>query len=678
MHEDPPFQFPDITDKEIHRATRLLGLPEDAFYGKDGKDRRQYVLKCKKPIDIASCPGSGKTTLLVAKLAILAPNWPHRTRGICVLSHTNVARHEIETRLGNTVAGRRLLSYPHYIGTIHHFINQFLAVPWLRSRGYPITMIDSDVCEKRRWNKLDTKSRYALEKKNISKSDVRILDTSFNVGKKKGLFPFKVQTPTYQALQKACKHTAMEGFHCYDDMFIWAHDMMDTLSYIVEVIRDRFPLLFIDEAQDNSEDQSQILFRIFNKGQTTVIRQRLGDSNQAIFDFVEAKEATTDLFPDETIKTDIPNSHRFGQHIARLADPLGLTRYRCSLIGQGPKNPLASGVTDVQHTIFLFKDDEAERVLDSYAQLLLDTFSQEELHKGTFTAVGQVHKDTGDVYKPRHVGHYWPNYDSRIIGQDPKPDTLIQYIWAGAAKADIIGESFPLVEKTAQGVLRLAGMSQHVSINFNRRHCHRYVRELLENKTDALSCYAIMVSRFGARRKLPTKETWTKRWSGAVRQIAETISGTILSVSEVDEFLRWKEPPNETTFESPLQNTCTNMYCFTKDGKQVQIRVGSIHSVKGQTHTATLVLETFWQGRNDRHNLELLLPWLNGANSGCAGEGPHQQTRLKIHYVAMSRPSHLLCLAMNRHIFENEHGDLDEDKLAQLQNMGWQIKCVGQ
>lgn len=74
-------------------------------------DPRQNVLNYMDSIDVAACPGSGKTTLLVAKLAILAEKWQYRTRGICVLSHTNAARHEIEKHLGNTATGRRLLGY---------------------------------------------------------------------------------------------------------------------------------------------------------------------------------------------------------------------------------------------------------------------------------------------------------------------------------------------------------------------------------------------------------------------------------------------------------------------------------------------------------------------------------------------------------------------------------------
>lgn len=54
-------------------------------------DRRE-IIKCLDSIDIQAFPGSGKTTLLVAKLAILAKKWSFSNKGICVLSHTNVAR----------------------------------------------------------------------------------------------------------------------------------------------------------------------------------------------------------------------------------------------------------------------------------------------------------------------------------------------------------------------------------------------------------------------------------------------------------------------------------------------------------------------------------------------------------------------------------------------------------
>jgi hypothetical protein len=71
---------PEITDDDIDWVCSVMGL--DAF----DEPRRAY-LKRRTAVDVSACSGSGKTTLIVAKLAILARKWPHRTKGICVLSH---------------------------------------------------------------------------------------------------------------------------------------------------------------------------------------------------------------------------------------------------------------------------------------------------------------------------------------------------------------------------------------------------------------------------------------------------------------------------------------------------------------------------------------------------------------------------------------------------------------
>ena len=86
----------EITDEDILWVEEMMG-------GKVHFDSaRVNVLKNMDSVDIQAFPGSGKTTILVAKLAILAKKWPYSNAGICVLSHTNVAREEIEERLGNT------------------------------------------------------------------------------------------------------------------------------------------------------------------------------------------------------------------------------------------------------------------------------------------------------------------------------------------------------------------------------------------------------------------------------------------------------------------------------------------------------------------------------------------------------------------------------------------------
>lgn len=668
MSSEDTFESPTVTDEDICRASRLLDLPTNAFYGSDGADPRQEVLKCMDSIDVAACPGSGKTTLLVAKLAILAEKWQYRTRGICVLSHTNAARHEIVKHLGNTATGRRLLGYPHYIGTIHGFVNEFLAVPWLRSRGYTIKMIDTEVCRKRRWHSLPYKTKFALEQKHHGLSVLSVRSSDFGVGQVRwGKGMLGMETPTYGQIREACRRSAIDGYFCYDEMFMWAGELMGAVSGVVDVLRNRFPLLLIDEAQDNSKEQSAILSRIFMEGDNAVIRQRFGDANQAIFEFLGAEEAAIDKFPGAS-KMALPNSYRFGQTIANMADPLGLEPY--GLQGIGPKKALSSGSPDGQHTIFLFDENSIAKVLDAYGELLLETFSDQELREEWFiaTAVGQVHKpkvEDENPKLPKHLVHYWSDYDPELTKHDPTPHTFMQYVFAGQGKSELKREAHVMVEKIAEGFLRLSDFTTGEKSVARPKHLHRHILQLLEPSPDIREQYQNLIVQFTVMRKIPTTEKWESHWLGIVRSIAEAIAGSPLS-KEADDFLMWNDTPVTPASPTDANKSRNNLFRYSKNGREVSIRAGSIHSVKGQTHTATLVLETFFH----KHNLESLLPWLTNKKHGLGGADKVQQRdRLKLHYVAMTRPTHLLCLALKKDALLDEH-------ISAVQKNGWMLRHV--
>jgi superfamily I DNA/RNA helicase len=684
MSADPSFEPPAITDEDIRWASRLLRLGEDGFHGKDGSDPRQKVLKTSGTIEVAACPGSGKTTLLVAKLAILAKKWPHRTRGICVLSHTNAARREIEKLVGNEAAGQRLLAYPHFIGTIHAFVDHFLTLPLLRSFGYKSTQFSTEIAGQQLW----ALSGYGAQLppylyRKIPDKDRRkaAVCHAHYVGEKRDLrleaenatvwLLRKKDTDSFRLIDKWKSTVLQAGYAAYEDTFAYGHRALKENRYLVSTLRDRFPLLFIDEAQDNSEQQSAILHRIFMDGTGSVRRQRFGDPNQAIFSFVGAKGATKHKFPDGKIE-ELPNSHRFGEHIAQLAGPLGVTQYDGGLIGQGPSTHRLARQHEGRHTIFLFDDDGAGKVLDAYGVLLLETFSEPELIRGSFVVVGQVHKLKGDDRKPRHVGHYWSDYDPELSKAEPKPQTLVQYVFAGLGKAEAIGEAYPAVEKIAEGILRLAGMAEGGTTLPPRRHRHRYVLQRLEKSPDIQVCYKTLISRLALRRKGLRQETWDNRCCGLLRQIAETLADAPLSGAEADPFLKWKDEPDALPPPSTTRKRRDNIYRYSNDKGEVAIRVGSIHSVKGETHTATLVLETFWH----KHNLADVLHWLDGSESGAESPENRQADRLKLHYVAMTRPTHLLCLAMKRSPLEDADGRLDHSKIDELKRHGWNVEPI--
>ncbi|MGK0271886.1 MAG: DNA helicase-2/ATP-dependent DNA helicase PcrA [Cocleimonas sp.] len=665
------FKLPEITDDDIRHASQLLGLPSDAFYGPDGNDPRQSALKRMDSVDVAACPGSGKTTLLVAKLAILAKKWSSSTRGICVLSHTNAARHEIEKHLGNTSEGQKLLGYPHYIGTIHGFVNEFLSLPFLRAKGYDINVIDTDVCRKKRWFLLPVNTRNALEQAKHNSSILSIQDANFGVGKVRWSKGSKLgqDTHTYLELVDACRRSTIDGYFCHNEMFLWAKELMDQSPLVIPTLRDRFPILLIDEAQDNCQEQTEILSRIFITGENSVVRQRYGDGNQAIYDFQGGTESLKDTFPD-TSPIELPNSHRFGPDIASLVDPLGLNPY--GLKGTGPQNSLNSKLS-AQNTIFLFNEDNAKNVLRAYGDLILDAFSEKEVNGDWFkaNAVGNIHtppKEEDASKFPHHVKHYMPAYDYELNKPDPKPRTFLQYISLGKSLSEHEGETYPMVEKIAEALLRLSSFNTEQKVIEKRRHKHRHILDLLmqESNQKFREKYLGLIKKLSVECYFPDKDEWEGRWCKPIKILAQKISGTEALTLEADEFLGWDDKSCPFLDDDHISEPQNNIFLHEIKGRVVSIKVGSIHSVKGHTHTATLVFETFWYG----HNLEKLLPWINGDTEGWNNKnGERQKSRLKSHYVAMSRPTHLLCLAMKR-------SSVDNNALVLLKENGWKVREI--
>lgn len=664
MNHGVAFAAPKIADAAVPWVCGVLGLPATAFSGPDGQDPRLPVLKSLATLDIEACPGSGKTTLLVAKLAILGSQWMDPRRGLCVLSHTNVARREIERKLGNTAEGQRLLSYPHFIGTIHGFVNEFLAIPWLRSNSYPIEMIDDDVAQRRRWRKLPNAIRSGLEKNRYDQSILRIQDAQFGVGEIRwATRTLGKNTPTYQALINACRESAQEGYFCHNEMFVWAHDLIDKVPAVTGFLRGRFPFLFVDEVQDNSELQSKLLHRVFMEGDGTVIRQRYGDANQAIYQYAgQNAGATTDPFPLPAVRTDIPNSFRFGQEIADLADPLALEPQ--DLQGKRQDGIAAESDTSGKHAIFLFDNESIGNVLENYADYLVEVFSENELRDGNFTAVGAVHRPGADDKLPRHIGHYWPEYDYDIGRADPQPQTFVQYVSAGHRLSQGSGETHTVVEKIAEAVIRLAQIADPAFSARRSRRKHRYILELLDGKDAAKTAYINMVRTLAVDRVTLTENAWNDSWRPKVTQMVQGMTGAAVDGEDVLAFLAWRDAQLVAAGEEQRSRS-DNIFRYPRDNPAVAIRVGSIHSVKGETHTATLVLETFFHA----HHLKALKPWLLGDRAGADGAKAALQTRLKLHYVAMTRPSRLLCLALR-------HDSVDDNEITKLRGRGWRVARV--
>lgn len=200
--------------------------------------------------------------------------------------------------------------------------------------------------------------------------------------------------------------------------------------------------------------------------------------------------------------------------------------------------------------------------------------------------------------------------------------------------------------------------------NGRRRRKHRYVLELLEGKDGAKAVYIDMVRTLAVDRAKLTENDWRDGWRPALMLMAQEMIGATVASDDVAAFLAWGDVPSCAEGEDRL-NRSDNIFRYPLENPAVAVRVGSIHAVKGETHTATLLLETYYKD----HHLKVLKPWLLGDRVGADGASRTVLARLRLHYVAMTRPARLLCLALRQ-------DSMKDEEITRLRQRGWRVARV--
>lgn len=660
-----PLPIPVVADADIDIAERYLGVSFD-------KPRRE-ILHSNDSFDVQACPGSGKTTLLVAKLAILGAKWPYARRGICVLSHTNVARQEIESKLAGTAVRHRLLAYPHFVGTIHGFVNEFLALPLLRSEGHQVRLIDDEACFdwiKRRlmlWSTRRSLGNLPHRERTLDGGIWALIGADEVI---RTTPPSGIDNNQWAVLLRTKREATDNGLWYYADMFAWSEKLLAKHGMVAEFARWRFPAVFLDEAQDTSELQGSLLNRIF-PASACDLRQRFGDSNQAIYDFGQLA-AITDPFPAIGYRS-MPNSQRFGANIAAKVHSLAPDPPSPSLAGEGPRPDLLPSFLDpgaMPHTIFLFVPSSARQVLPAFGSLLLQTFPDEVLRSEPFLAraIGRVGRSKASDQKvPRHCGDYWESYEPLAAKLEPRQEQLADYVHLAQRRRVTTVDCAESIKMVVKGVCELIGMVQPGAIP-RGGHTARWLRDALrKDKTSDVSFRGLLWEWC-----IEATPIVDGCWAEKVTELRCTL-GPIIGTqwnADADKFCQWSvKYSGQTSGSNAAGHPSANLYRFHQGGRYVDIDVGTIHNAKGQTHTATLVVESFFK----KHDMEDLLPWLCGEKCGGGSKlGTERMDRMRLVYTAMTRPSHLLCLAMRKNA--NGRNSAEAETRRQLEHLGWIVK----
>lgn len=142
-----------------------------------------------------------------------------------------------------------------------------------------------------------------------------------------------------------------------------------------------------------------------------------------------------------------------------------------------------------------------------------------------------------------------------------------------------------------------------------------------------------------------------------INQNLQTIYGYDVNDTRLKMFLGVSTTPN-STIDSGIE--ANNI--FVADG--VEVAVQTVHSVKGETHVATLYMKTSYHGKCESERLGKQLEGIAYQPK----DETYRKQALRLAYVAMSRPKNLLCMAITQEHFNKLN-------LSSLKNL-WDIVNV--
>ncbi|MFC6858962.1 UvrD-helicase domain-containing protein [Zunongwangia atlantica] len=665
----------NITDADIEYAEKIL-LPE----GYNFDPERRLFIRDLSTLDLQAVPGSGKTTALLAKLLILERYMPLQSgRGVLVISHTNAAVDEIKERIGKHCP--KLFTYPNFVGTIQSFVDVFLAIPFYTNKfKKKPSRIDSEIYDERLTYILDNPWQYRF---GLSNNDFRKILHLINVDK--SIFykyrldssegevilikrlngdKLEIKRPRrgrnyqdYTAEEKSSLYSwfkslkthllkTKEVLH-YDDAYFLANLSILTNPTIITLLQNRFKFVFVDEMQDMDTHQHDLIEAVFHSDESTQsIIQRIGDKNQAIYSGGSVHLENIWSVRDNVLF--LNGSHRLSPRIAQLVQNLALTP---NPVEGRNLNPDGSTI-NIKPTIFVYNDDTIELVIPSFAEKIKelqasDSIPSNPTHKFMAVAWRKEHDDANKIA----LCDYWPHFTKASSGQQIDFKVLEDYVLYFDKEKKTLESVRKNILNALLKVLRLENILDEHDRVYTKRKLINFFKAQGNNEYEKLKLNLYEWSIGCIRGK--SSETIT-----AIREYIPTFLSLFQTeVASSANFINGEsEVDLDANEDEPHLNT------FDSDG--INIEIGTVHSAKGQTHTATLYLETFYNRGYGNYESERLRNQLKGENivdtlnSNVGGKDKIRQTT-KMAYVGFSRPTHLLCIAIHKDRFDSVLSDMN-------------------
>lgn len=643
----------EIADRDIERVERLF-FPDGGDF-KDEENERYDFIKCiDRSVDVHACPGSGKTTSLLAKLYLLSEKMTFDDgRAICVLTHTNVAIDTIKNRLGPKADN--LFKYPNFFGTIQSFVNKYLAIPaFIKLYNKRPLFIDNDFYGARLrslYNSYDYKTRgwfyHQGRGSGISGLDyfrnvVRVqIDQDNSISYIKNLewdqpLLKSKKTRSYKLLKETKGKIFQEGILCFDDSYSlskWYISIHKNLKY---AFSNRFAYVFIDEMQDTYLHQYELIEEVFND---SVIVQRIGDLNQSILGEYNGKQ----IWEKNEDHIKITGSRRFSNEISEVL--------KCVAIE--PEEDLV-GFFDsgIAPQIITYDEDSIEEVIEKFIGLVsnYELDDKSEYSGNPIKAIGW----RGTESDALTIGNYFPDFKKNITTKRSGYPNFISLI---AYNLDVSPKQFK--DSILVGLIEAIYLDG-ITITENEKETKVTKTKFLKSLNGSEDQFFHKISEIYKNRKI---EDLTNLHDEIITFLFDDLFPKIGLELQNDglNYLR----DNEIEEISITESKSSNIYkSDNPDFNSISVEVSTVHNVKGETHTATLYLETEFNRKTcGQYLMEQLLgvPYEGYGQTG----NSYRDMCMKVAHVGFSRPTDLLCVAINRDLVSNHEDELKE--------FGWEI-----
>lgn len=247
--------------------------------------KQKTITQMRGKVIVKACPGSGKTFMIATKVANQILNWKEKNKGIAVFTFTNVAKDElvnnIEKILGYNV------TYPHFIGTLDGFISQYIYMPFghliMKCKEKPSLLSDfslgalnyaQKIWRKECYNNFCVPLDFFINEKlelchhNISKFE-------------------KCKIESKKPCNQYKNYCLSRGYATYDDITSISLAILQRNPQIQTSITKKFPIMIMDEAQDTSGLQMQLIDCLCEKNINLFLI--VGDPDQAIYEWRDAE-----------------------------------------------------------------------------------------------------------------------------------------------------------------------------------------------------------------------------------------------------------------------------------------------------------------------------------------------------------------------------------------------------